>query len=519
MRREPRQGAPERDMETRQNTATAARAKFAVCERVHRRGNVTICCGSAAADHGEGRQQAFPGHAANAILSVPRQNDYGTSMSLSRLARRLSAPLAALALILLPVLLAGCNLKSGGFVITTPAHLRFFNALVDGGPISATLGTNQTTILAGLPFEGLTGYIDISAGNQELKIVANGTSTISDATTLFIDDSSYTYLIYGTSAAPTVLQVSDTATVTPDSGQFFLRVINAAYGSAGIDVYVTAPGASLDNMSPNVSNLAYNSTSLFSVFSSGGYQVRFTVPNSKQVIYDAGSLTFAEKTSYQLVAYTKGSSTLVNGALLTLDTSGTGNVVNNRFAQFKLIHAAPGTTAINALLDGTQVLANIPYQGASSYEALAAGAHTLTIETVAAPGAVIASAQPPFAAATDTSIVVTGTPGAQTAVVFPDTNLPGTEGTARIRFVNVAPNVGPVDVYVNFAPQASGVATNAASGYVALAENTYAITFDVAGTTTLLLNLPAIALTSGRTYTLYLVGTSGALAGVLTRDD
>jgi hypothetical protein len=132
---------------------------------------------------------------------------------------------------------------------------------------------------------------------------------------------------------------------------------------------------------------------------------------------------------------------------------------------------------------------------------------------------VIAQAQPPFAPATDTSIVVTGTPGSQTAVVLADSNLPGTAGSARVRFVNAAPNLGPVDAYVNFAPRALALATNAASGYVELAENTYTVNFDVAGTTTVLLSVPAIALTAGRSYTLYLVGTTGQLAGVLTRDD
>ena len=148
-----------------------------------------------------------------------------------------------------------------------------------------------------------------------------------------------------------------------------------------------------------------------------------------------------------------------------------------------------------------------------------AGTQTLTIETVTSPGAVIASATPAFAAATDTSAVVTGTPGAQTALVLNDNNLPGTAGSARVRFVNVAPNLGTVDVLVNFATKVSALGTNAASSYVELVEDTYTINFDLAGTTTLVLSVPSVAVTAGRTYTLYLVGTAGQLAGVLTRDD
>jgi hypothetical protein len=143
----------------------------------------------------------------------------------------------------------------------------------------------------------------------------------------------------------------------------------------------------------------------------------------------------------------------------------------------------------------------------------------VTVEAVTSPGATIASARPPFASATDTSIVLTGTPGAQTAVVLADTNIPGTVGNARIRFGNMATDVGPVDVYVNFAPQASAVATNAASGYVELAEDTYTVNFDLAGTTSIVLSVPQASLVAGRTYSLYLAGAAGQYAAVLTRDD
>ncbi len=438
-------------------------------------------------------------------------------MSLLRYARPRYATLFALVSILLPIVLVGCNLKSGGFVISKPAHVRFFNALVDGGALNVTIG-NQSPV-TGLPFEGLTTYQDITSGNQEVKIsVGGGVSTIVDTTTLFTDDAFSTYLIYGTSAGPSAVLMSDTVVNPPGSGQFTLRAINAAFSSSGLDVYVTNPGASLDSMSPNVSNLGYGGQSAFLLFNAGSYQVRMTLPNSKQVIYDAGTQTFAERTSYQIVGYTKGSGTLVNGAFLALDATGTGSVVNNAIAQFKLIHAAPGTAAINAFVNGIAQFINVPYGASSSYETVAAGPHTLTVDTVTSPGAPIASAAPNFAASTDTSIVVTGLPGAQTALVLADDNLPGTTGNARVRFVNVAPDVAATDVLVNFAKQVVGLPLNTASSYRELAENTYAISFQLTGTQTSLVNLPAVALTAGRTYSLYLVGASGSYGGTLTAD-
>ena len=114
----------------------------------------------------------------------------------------------------------------------------------------------------------------------------------------------------------------------------------------------------------------------------------------KQVIYDAGPLTFKERTVYQMVGYTRGSGTLVNGALLVIDTVGTSSIVDSLLAQLKLVHAAPNTPAINALIGGTVTFANVPYQSASSYEGVSSGPHTVTVETASAPGAVRSWIQP-----------------------------------------------------------------------------------------------------------------------------
>src|SRR5262245_31187466 len=130
-------------------------------------------------------------------------------MTLRRVARFVSVKLLALALIALPVVFAGCTLKSGGFIISEPVNVRGFNALVDGGQVTVTIGDN--TVAGGLPFEGLTTYQGVDSGTQEIKVTVGSGSTIVDTTTLLIDGSKYTYLIYGTSAAPTAQLVPDAA--------------------------------------------------------------------------------------------------------------------------------------------------------------------------------------------------------------------------------------------------------------------------------------------------------------------
>src|SRR5437773_6495491 len=393
---------------------------------------------------------------------------------------------------LLAVAVAGCS--KGGSSSSSSANLRVFNALVDAGSINVSVASN--TVVSALPFEGETVYQGVDSGTQEFKVgIVGGTSTIIDTPFPLNGGTNYTYVVFGTASAPTAQLLVDSVTA-PTSGLFQIRVTNVAFGSAGLDVYITTPGASLDAASPNISNVTYPNSFSFTQLSAGSLQLRLTLHNSKQVIYDAGTVTFVNGVSYTLVVYTKGSSTLVNAALLVHDSTGTGAVINSKIAQLKAVHAAPGTAAINVFVEGIVAFANIPYQGASSYEVLNAGTHNVTVETVTAPGAVIASAQPPFSPSTDTSVVLTGSPGAQQALVLSDDNLPGTTGSARVRFVNVATNVGAVDVLVNFAKRVSDLGTNAASSYVELSEDTYAINFDLAGTTTVVLSIPAVSVTA-----------------------
>lgn len=421
---------------------------------------------------------------------------------------------AGLALVLCAALVAGCS-KSGG---SSTASARFINVVPDAGTVTISVGGNQVS--NGLPFQGLTTYQTIGAGSQEFIISVIGSATnLIDTTYNINGGQQYTYVMYGPSTAVSAALISDTIPTTPPSGQFNVRVTNAAANTASLDFYLTVPGASLDNATPALSTVNYGVTSAFAVQNVGTFQIRMTRHNDKTVIYDGGTFAFAQGASYGFVAYTAGSGTLVNAIELNFDSSGTGTVKPTALANFKAVHAAQGTPAINALVDRVIALSNIPYLGASAYQSVPTGQHTVTFETVTAPGATIATATPPFAPATDASVFVMGAPGQQQAIVLADINLPGTLGNARVRFVNASPNVGPIDVNVNFARRVANLSTGAASSYIQLTQDTYAINFDIAGTTTVLLSLPSVPLTAGYTYSIYLVGSANQLASIQTRDN
>ena len=238
------------------------------------------------------------------------------------------------------------------------------------------------------------------------------------------------------------------------------------------------------------------------------------------MIFDAPAPAVTAGSAQTVVAYSRGSGRLVNVALLT--TGGAATIIENRLAQFKAVNASSVPSPLNLFVDGSLTLSNIPYTGFSNYQVLAAGTRTMTVEASATPGATLLTTAPTLKAATDTSIALYGSAGALGALVLTDANVSTITAKAQVRFVNVSPDLASLDVYANQALAVSGLVRNSASGYVlldAVAEGTaYQFDFDLAGTTTPVLTLPAVTLIAGSIYTIYVMGPAGALQGVVVQD-
>ena len=427
--------------------------------------------------------------------------------------------LAALCAVLL--VLTGCS-KSGSNNGSGSAQLRILNAFSEATALNVTVASTQ--IASALPFQGLTQYASITSGTPTFTVGVTGASTTLINTTYNVaSGGKYTYVVFGPLTGVGAILGND-AFNDPGNGFFSLRVVNAAPGSSAVDVYLTPPGADISATAPSLGNISYGVTSTFAPISVGaGYEIRVTPTGTKEVIFDSTLKTFAEHSANDLVVFGKGSGKLVNVALLSHDSAGTGTVVDNLLAQFKVINASQVPSPLNVFVDSTLVLSNIPYTGVSNYQKTAAGTHSISIEATSTPGASLLTLSQALAPATDTSIALVGTAGALAALVLHDDNLPPPSGTAAIRVVNAAAGSAAFDVFVNFSKQVSSLAANSASPYLNFnaAANTgtgYEFDFNVTGTTTAVLKLTGVVLTAGHRYTIYIAGPSAAPQGIVTQD-
>jgi hypothetical protein len=426
-------------------------------------------------------------------------------------------------LLALPLLLVGCKINSINYFPPTPAHLRIVNALGTTTPIDVI--ANGVTLWSGLGFEAMTGYLDIENVTTNFQVKLSGVDqVIVQQTYNPAGDQNYTLVVYGTTTVPSLGVMAD-AMQPPPSGKFALNVYNAApigngsaIGTISVDFYLTPPGQLLENASPNFTYIAFNSGNIFGQFDAGQYQLRLTVAGTKSLVYDSGILTYPEKTATDIILYSRGSEVLPNVLLNDSDGAGQQRIANNLLARVKAVNGAFQTGNVNLSLNGTAVVSDLAYKTASTYRIIPAGTGTVTFEASAAPGAVIASLSNNFLGATDQSVFVTGFAGSTTAVALRDNNLPPGPSSAAIRYVNASPDAGTLDVYANDVLQASSIATNTASNYVQILSGTYTLTFKNRATGQTVLALPSIGFNVAQTYSVYVVGPAGSLAGLATAD-
>lgn len=427
-------------------------------------------------------------------------------------------------LCLCAVALSGCNTGEGVGAQPIVTRVRVVNLIPNAASITLTLDTSAP-VVTGLAFEQLTQYLGVDPGTREFKVsVDGGATTLLDVTLPLAAGTDYSFIVYGPVEAAGSQLTLDLKQPVPNGGTFSFRLIDVATGVGPIDIYLTPPGADISATAPVVANSSIGGVSAFVSVPAGDYQIRVTPNGTKEIIYDSGSTTsFGDKTFVQAVAFAKGGSKLVNVAVLNNDSSGTGQVADNRLAEFKLVNASSVGPPLNVFVDGVLTLANVPFAGVSNYVKTDAGTRSISIESSATPGASLLTLTPDLDSATDTSIVVSGSPGALRGLVLTDNNLPSPSGRARMRFVNASPDLAAMDVYVNFARQFAGVVSNSSSPYTELiAEVTgtsFEFDFNLAGTTTPVLMMPGTTIAAGKTYTVYVVGPAASLQGVLVGDN
>jgi len=194
----------------------------------------------------------------------------------------------------LALLTVGCG--SGGsskirFVNTSP-NSTALNVLIDGKNVTNALGFGQPSV-----------YNSASSGSRHIQFEPVGTTTnVIDQNVSIASGSHVTFVAENFLTNITGVAYVDNQTV-PTTGNFQVRVINAAASVTGVDIYVVPSGTNITSVSATASNVPLGNATSYLNLAAGVYDIYFTQPNFKNNIYIFSSITFGSLQNRTIVGF------------------------------------------------------------------------------------------------------------------------------------------------------------------------------------------------------------------------
>lgn len=201
----------------------------------------------------------------------------------------MTRPTIALAL-LATIALGACNDDDTTAPVST-AQVRVVHASPDAPNVDVLV--DGAAVLTNVAYKASSTYLDVPAGSRNLRVRATGTSTVViDQTAAVTAGKRYTVLATGrvASIAPVVLEDDLTA---PAAGNVKLRLVHASPTAGAVDIYVTAPGASIATATPTLASVPFRAASGYLEVPAGTYRVRITPAGSKTVAIDVNDVALA----------------------------------------------------------------------------------------------------------------------------------------------------------------------------------------------------------------------------------
>jgi hypothetical protein len=176
-------------------------------------------------------------------------------------------------------------------------------------------------------------------------------------------------------------------------------------------------------------------------------------------------------------------------------------------ARVRVVHASPDAPAVDVWVNGSVAFSNAPFKGITAYAGLDAATYNVQVSPTGATEPIVIDADLNLAAGTDYTVVAVGQLANIEPLVLVDNNSAPAAGMAHVRFVHASPDAPAVDIAVTGGPVLfSNVAFKGVGDYLPVNAGTYDLEARVAGTDTVALSVPGVALAEGGVYTIFAMG-------------
>lgn len=177
----------------------------------------------------------------------------------------------------------------------------------------------------------------------------------------------------------------------------------------------------------------------------------------------------------------------------------------------RVAHLSPDAPAVDVLVNGQRVITNLAFKQVTPYVSLPAARVRVQVVPAGQDAPVVIDAELDLRDGAYYTVAATGFLASIRAQVYTDplAGLFPRAGYARVRVVHASPDAPAVDVVVKGGPVLfQNLPFPRAGQYLVVAAGTYDLEVRVAGTSTVALALPGVRLESGKTYTVFAVGSA-----------
>lgn len=194
--------------------------------------------------------------------------------------------------------------------------------------------------------------------------------------------------------------------------------------------------------------------------------------------------------------------------------------------RFRMMNAVPDESSLDVLVDSVSVSSNVAYGTSTGYQTTKSGSHQVAIETSASSTPLLQQSIS-FASGSDTTIISNNFSSNIANLVLTDDNSAPASGNFKIRIVNVAPGLGPADVYIvapatdltTVSPNVTNLAFGAATGYQGITSGSYEIVLTPVGQKFSAVDTGSLSFTAGQVRTFVgLNSQSGGFSYTMLQD-
>jgi hypothetical protein len=172
----------------------------------------------------------------------------------------------------------------------TQARVRVINASPDSPRLDVL--ADNALIGSGLHFRDVSGYEHVGTGSHVVSVFDRVTGEVLlEGIPFFAERKDYTIVVVD------FLQVLDADLLTDDNSppamnEFKLRFLHSSPTANTVDVFITAPGASLTSVDPTFSGLQFRDFAGYATLPQGQFQIRVAETGTTNVVADSGPLMF-----------------------------------------------------------------------------------------------------------------------------------------------------------------------------------------------------------------------------------